>query len=180
MLRQAARSQRSLVAATIALEQLAGPVPDDVVGGRIAARAVEASRPARGFHSRNAWRFGAKNNEEFRNRHALQELSLLGCHGVATVVSQCHFRPLLAQRASQLRQVSNQEFFKHRVRIATHPSAVPCRRLSNRVAHPLGSSETTRIRITDILSLPPLALAKSISRCAFVFRASSTSSAAAI
>ena len=93
VLHQAARSQRGLMPAPIALKQLAGPVTDNVVGGRIAAGAMKPRRPARSLHALNALRLAPKAGQELRDRHALLELNLVGCHGVVSVEGERHFRP---------------------------------------------------------------------------------------
>ena len=74
----------------IALKQLADPVTDNVVGVRIAARAIKPRRPARSQHALNALRLAPKAGQELRDRHALLELNLVGCHGVVSVEGERH------------------------------------------------------------------------------------------
>ena len=74
VLHQAARRQRSLMPAAIALEQLAAAVPDDIVLSRVAPRAPKSARPSRSLDRLGAPRFGPKAAKEFGDGHAVLKL----------------------------------------------------------------------------------------------------------
>jgi hypothetical protein len=80
VLHQRARSQRGLVAARTALEQLAGTVTDNVVLHAGATRAAKPIRPTRAPNRIGTLRFGAKVGQKLRNRHAGLELDLVAGH----------------------------------------------------------------------------------------------------
>ena len=81
VLHQAARRQRCLVPAAVALEQLARTVADNVVLSRTTSRTPEALRPAGMPNGLGALRLGAEARQELRNRHAGLELDVVGGHG---------------------------------------------------------------------------------------------------
>lgn len=88
VLHEAACGQRRLVAAAVALEQLARAVADDVVVKVIAARTPEAVRPTRLLDCLGALRLSAEAVQELGNRHAVLELNLVQGHGARSVVRQ--------------------------------------------------------------------------------------------
>lgn len=81
VLHQAARRQRRLVPAAVALEHLAHTMTDAVVLSRITSRTPEALRPAGLSNGFGALRLGAEARQELRDRHAGLELDMVRRHG---------------------------------------------------------------------------------------------------
>jgi len=85
VLHQAARRQRGLVPAAIALEQLASAMPGDIVVCRVPTRAPKSAGPTGGFDRLGALRLGSKSAKEFRDGHAGLKLDLVEVHRARSV-----------------------------------------------------------------------------------------------
>ena len=109
VLEQAACSQRGLVPARLALEELACAMANHVVGVAGALRAPKAARPASPLHRLGALRLGAKAVQEFGQRHAVLELDGVVGHGARSVMKWPQPTRRVAHGVSLLRLVSNQE-----------------------------------------------------------------------
>ena len=95
VLHQAARDQRGLVSASVALKQPACILAEDAVIGAVATRATESIRPSRLLD-----RLGAEGLKEFWNGHAVLELDLVEGHVVHSLVRELQLTGPLAHRLS--------------------------------------------------------------------------------
>ena len=108
VLHQAARRQRGLVPATVALEELARTVTDDIVVGYATTRTTKAIWPAGLLDRFGALRLGAEAAQELSDRHAVLELDLVEGHGLRSAVSGPQLTAENALVGRWLRLVSNQ------------------------------------------------------------------------
>ena len=108
VLHQAARRQRGLVPATVALEELARTVTDDIVVGYATTRTTKAIWPA-GLPDRfSALRRSAETTQELSDRYPVLELGLVEGHGLRSAVRGCQLTAENVLVARWLRRVSNQ------------------------------------------------------------------------